>query len=301
MRGLLLVCLAASLWGTVGVATALMSTQAGTDPTVFGLVRTLLGGVCLLAAAWLLRLPRPAFRQLPFWQLAVFGIAGATFQVCLFRAFSEVGVTITVAITVCAPVLMVVAMDAAWTRTVPSLTVLMAITLGTAGVVLALPEQDHSQELSKPNLLGALMLAGASTAFAVIALITRSITQKIDPLRASGLGLAASALALAGFAALQTEAGSFDVLAMMPLQDFAILLYVGIIATGAAYLAFVLGMHVCRSAGVGLAATLVEPGIAAILAALLLHERLSPFELGGCALMLLAMLVLARVESRKPS
>ena len=79
-------------------------------------------------------------------------------------------------------------------------------------------------------------------------------------------------------------------------RNLAILLYIGVAATGAAYLAFVLGMRLCSSASAGLAATMVEPGAAAVLAALVLHGRLTLPELGGCTLMTLAMVLLARAE-----
>ncbi|TNC74655.1 DMT family transporter [Rubellimicrobium roseum] len=298
MRGILLVCLAAGLWGTVGVATALMTTRSGADPAVFGLIRTALGGLCLLAAARLLRLPRPGLRQVPLGALAVFGLAGAAFQICLFGAFREVGVTVTVAVTVCAPVLIVIAVDAARTRTAPRRAVLLAVTTGMAGVALALPEADRAPAATA-DLRGMALLVGASGAFAAIALVTRTIAGRVDPLRGAGLGLMASALALAAFLGLRTGGAAVGALAALPLRDLAILLYVGVIATGVAYLAFVLGMHLCSSASAGLAATMVEPGIAAVLAALVLHERLTPPEVGGCALMLLAMLILSRIERRK--
>ena len=85
------------------------------------------------------------------------------------------------------------------------------------------------------------------------------------------MGLAATALVLAALV-LARPGAAVPELARLPPGDLAILGYVGIVGTGGAYLAFVLGMHLSRSAAAGLTATLIEPGVAAVLAALVLPE-----------------------------
>jgi drug/metabolite transporter (DMT)-like permease len=60
----------------------------------------------------------------------------------------------------------------------------------------------------------------------------------------------------------------------------------------------VLGLALSRSASTGLVATLIEPGVAALLASLVLRERLAAPEALGCVLMLVAMVVLFRTERR---
>lgn len=292
MAGVLLVCMAAALWSTVGVAIAFMSTADQGDPALVGLIRTLLGSASLLLAAWVLGLPRPVWRRVPLGPLAVFGLAGATFQLCLFAAFREVGVTVTVAVTVCAPVLLVAVADALRRRLAPVGGVVAAVGLGTAGVVLALP----APEASGASLHGAALLGGASVAFAALAMTTRRISRRLDPLHAAGLGLAASALVLGAVLGLGMKPTGLLAVVSSPGWDLVILLYIGVAATGVAYLAFVLGMRLCSSASAGLAATMIEPGAAALLAALVLQERLTVPELGGCALMGLAVMLLLRAE-----
>lgn len=301
MGGVLLVCVAACLWGTVGVASALMSVGAAGDPAAIGLVRTALGALSLLLAARLLRLPRPAWGQVPVGALLLFGLSGAAFQVCLFEAFREVGVTVTVAVTVCAPVLLVVAGDAVRRRAAPERGELAAIALGATGVVLALPVRDPGEAAWAAGLYGGALLAGASVAFAALAVATRTITRQLEPIRTAGLGLAASAAALAVVLALETGSASLASVVAAPGWDLAVLLYIGVAATGAAYLAFVLGMHLCSSASAGLAATMIEPGVAALLAALVLRERLTPGEIAGCLLMMSAMGLLSLGERSKRS
>jgi DME family drug/metabolite transporter len=299
MAGVLLICVAAGLWSTVGVASALMSDAGGGGgPALIGLARTVLGAACLLLAASVLGLPRPVWRRMPLGLLGLFGAAGAAFQISLFAAFREVGVTVTVAVTVCAPVLIVATAEALRQRRAPDWGMILAMALGTAGVVLAIPQRDAGGT----TLEGAALLTGASVAFAVLAVVTRRLARDLDPLHTSGLGLAASALVLGAVLGFGTGLGTgfgtggLSAVVASSGRDLVILLYIGVAATGAAYLAFALGMRLCSSASAGLAATMVEPGAAALLAALVLHERLRLPELGGCALMTLAMILLARAE-----
>jgi DME family drug/metabolite transporter len=296
MTGILLVSVAAVLWGTTGVANSLMTDRVAVDPTLVGLARTSLGALSLLLAAEAIRLPKAGTR-LPFGLLAVFGLAGAVFQICLFAAFAQVGVTVTVAVTVCAPVVLVVAADAAWQRRWPEAGAAAAIGIATLGVVLAMAGGGAQGAAREVDWLGVALLTTASVAYAAVAAVARVIARDLHPLRASGLGLGVTALAL-GLVVLGSPGIELARLGGLPAGDLAILGYTGVAATGGAYFAFVLGLHLSRSAASGLAATLIEPGVAALLAALVLGERLAAPELAGCALMLVAMVVLFRAEQR---
>jgi DME family drug/metabolite transporter len=294
----MLTSLAGGLWGTVGVASSLMHVGGALDPAVSGLVRTALGAASLLGAAAMLRVPWGA-GPLPLRLVALFGFAGAVFQTCLFAAFVEAGVTITVAVTVCAPVALVAAWDAAWNRTWPEPGALVAIVLASGGVVLAVGGGAVVGLAGEVGARGAALLAVASVAFAVVAASARALGGRLHPLRGAGLGLSATATALAVIVLLRRDAAMAP-LGALPVRDLAILAYVGIVATGVAYLSFVLGLALSRSASTGLVATLIEPGVAALLAAAVLQERLAPSEALGCVLMVAAMLVLLRAE-KKPT
>ena len=296
MTGVILVCVAAFLWGTVGVANALMSGARPLDPALVGLARTGLGSASLIVAAALLRVPAVDWRRLPLRLLALFGLAGAAFQTCLFAAFVEVGVTVTVAVTVCAPVVLVIAGDALWKGAMPDRAIVGAAALATLGVVLALPTST-AVPLPRASAHGAALLVVASVAFAVVAAAARALGASLHPLRASGLGLAATAIVLA-VAAFATSGADALSAPGLPGTDLLIIAYTGFAATGGAYFAFVLGMRLSRSAAAGLAATLIEPGVAALLAALVLGESLTLVEAAGCALMLSAMILLFRAERR---
>ncbi len=275
MKALLLACLAGALWGTTGVANRLMTGDPALDPVLEGLTRAVHGAGSLLAAAGLLSVPWPAWRQLPRLPLLAFGVAGAVFQVCLFAAFDTVGVTVTVAVTVAGPAALVAVGDALWNRRPPELGAALAIALASAGVLLALAGSPRPAGPALVEWGGAVLLVAAACAFALVAAAARSLGKALHPLQGAGLGLAATSAALAGVL-LARGASGLDVLAAMPGRDLAILGYTGVFATGGAYLAFVLGMRLSRSPTVGMAPTLIEPGVAAVLAAFILRERLSP-------------------------
>ncbi|HVL22257.1 MAG TPA: DMT family transporter [Amaricoccus sp.] len=295
MKAVLLVSLAASLWGTVGVANRLMTGTPPLDPTLAGLSRTGLGALCLLALASILVTVRPAWRSLPVGRLLAFGLAGAVFQVCLFAAFDVVGVTITVAVTVAGPAALVSIGDAAWNRRLPAPAATIAVAVATAGLLVALTDRPDGGQVAI-GWRGIALLLLATSAFAIVAACARSLGAILHPLHAAGLGL----LFTTGTLAVLAVAAGVDPghLAALGARDVGILAYTGVAATGGAYLAFVTGMSLSRSPTTGIAATLIEPGIAALLAAVVLDERLTPQQANGCALMLGSIVLLAGAEGR---
>ena len=238
-----------------------------------------------------------AARAFPLGALVVFGLAGAVFQVSLFAAFAHVGVTVTVAVTVCAPPLIVAAGTALRRRCAPDGCLCAALGVGCAGAVMALPKSAEAASMVGIDLPGLGMLAAASFAFVAIAMSARALALAMDSLRATGLGLTATAAALAAVVGARNGQGLSEI-AELSWNDQLILLYIGVAATGGAYLAFMLGMSLARSIGAGLAATMVEPALGALFAAILLGERLSAVQALGCGLMLTAMLLLFQFERR---
>ncbi|MCF1708483.1 DMT family transporter [Tabrizicola sp. J26] len=293
--GLLLVMLAAALWATVGVAVGMMdSHRLGAD--TLGFVRTLIGAAVLLAAA-VATGGVPRGMRLPALPLLVFGIGAAIFQVCLFRAFREVGVTITVTVTVCLPPLILAVADAMFARRLPCALVTTALVVAGAGVAAILLPGSEAHLLRPVNAGGWILLLTASFAFAGVAASARRLSGVVPPLFGTGLGLAICTVLLAGHALI---GGSLDMaqVATLERRDLAILLYLGLFATGGAYLAFAVGIRLCRSSTSGLVASMIEPAIAAALAAALLGEFLRPMELVGCAGVITAMVLIWRAETR---
>jgi len=303
MRAIGLVCLAGALWGTVGVATDMMSDGASLDPTFYALSRTFVGAAILLAAVLILRLG-PSRGDVPWHFLALFGFAGAVFQTTLFASYVAIGVTVTVVITACLPIVLVAIGDAVWAKRIPEPWIAGAMLTAAAGVVLVgFGSADHAAGVGGGRRVWGLALVITSAcAFAVVAATGRALGSRLDPLRAAGLGLATTALTLAIFECLRwmvLSGWESPLNVSLTLHDFLLLAYVGVVATGGAYLAFVAGLGLARSASTGLAATLIEPAVAALLAAIILHEPMAAAERVGCVLIVAGMLALAQAESRR--
>ena len=291
-----LVCLSAALWATVGVAVSLLQPTVPLDSVAVALMRTALGAAGLLVRAALLGRLTLA-RALPLRALAVFGLAGAVFQICLFQAFAEVGVTITVAVTVCLPPVIVTLVTALQARRLPGWPVVAALLTASLGVLLIAQPAGPTAGMPPVGIRGVTLLVLASVAFSAVAMAARHICQVCDPVVGTGLGLAVCAVVLAVFGALSGGL-SLASLAGLGRTDVAILLYLGLGATAGAYLAFSVGLTLCRSSASGLVASMVEPALAAMMATVLLGELLPLPKLTGCLVVTAAMLLLSLPEAR---
>lgn len=303
MRATGLTCLAGALWGTVGIATQLIAGEP-LAPEVSALSRTAIGALVLFGAAAFLA---PAGSgPVPWPVVAIFGLAGAVFQITLFASYPVVGVSVAVIVTACLPVVLVACWDTLVARLPPGPELTGAILIAGAGVVLAgLGSDAPRPEYGGGDSLAGLLLVGLSSfAFAAVAIAGRELGARMHPLRAAGLGLAATAVAIGAFAILRSlasDTASTAIRAAPSVRDLALLAYVGVVATGGAYCAFVTGLSRASSATAGLAPTLVEPAVATLLAALVLHERMTALSLTGCLMVVTGMLALSLRElARRP-
>ena len=292
-----LVIMAAALWATVGVAVKLVPAAAELPPEALGLARTLIAGpLVLLAAGRNLARLKQVLRDIDRGQLAAFALAGVIFQVCLFRSFDALGVTLTVVLTVCLPP--VIAMIWSLAHGVPfGRGTLLALGMAVTGLGLF----AFAKGLDGPEghrAWGLFLAFSASLAFVWMSTAARSLARAAPPMLVAGLGLTLSGVMfcaiipfLPGLSAPMLQSLSGDP------QLITLVVYLAAIPTALAYVCYCAGMARCRSMGAGLTATMIEPAIAAGLAAWFLHERLGDSEILGCLLMVLAILVLMRTEA----
>lgn len=294
LSGLLLVMFAASLWATVGVATELVPLHSGLPREVYGFVRTLLAGPAILLMAALAGgraalLPRHGSAG----EFFRFGFFCAVFQLCLFRSFDLLGVTITVFLTVCLPPLIAIAWSVLRRTERVAPHVLLAFLLGAAGllaVVGGVPKGEGGGNV----LLGLALSLAAAVAFVLMTASGRRLAAGHSPLLIAGYGLLAAALILLPLVFISTGgdpqrlATAFD-----GWRSAGVLVYLGLVPTALAYICYCCGMARCASATPGLVASMIEPAVAAALAFVLLHEALTPLQALGCGVIMAAMLLLA--------
>lgn len=296
LLGIAQVMLAALLWGTVGVATKSVTAAGSLPQEALGLARLAVGGPALLVMVLLLA--RHAFagiRTIDPLCLACFAIGCAIFQICLFRAFDQLGVTVTVFLTVCLPPVI----GTAWSvlRRDRSATTGSLVALGLASLGLAVFALDgFLGRTDRQAGEGYLLALIGSAAFVVMTSAARRLAQRTNPLAVAGFGLTLSALLMAAFLPLGASTAATGTL---DAGLVVLVVYLGLGPTALAYVLYCAGMSRCRSANLGLVASMIEPAFAAVLAWAVLDESLTMNEALGCAVVTLAMLVLWRSEQRR--
>lgn len=298
LSGLGLVMCAAALWATVGVVTELVPQHSALPRDAYGFMRTLVAAPAILLLA-VLGGGVAALRVQPgsTAEFLKFGVYCAVFQLCLFRSFDLLGVTITVFLTVCLPPLIAIGWAALrGTERLPP-HVILAFLLGAFGL-LAFVSADGAGGDPGDVLPGLALSLGASVAFVLMTQSGRRLAVRHSPLLVSGLGLLAAAGVLLPVALLSA---GFDMrlfaVALGSWQGIGAVLYLGLVPTALAYVCYCSGMARCKSATAGLVASMIEPAVAACLAFFLLHEALNSWQVAGCCVMMAAMILLGRGEA----
>ena len=281
-----LVLLAALAFGTTGTAQALG--PEGADPLTVGAGRIVIGGA-LLALIALAVAPRSAARW-PAGLVLASGAAVAVYQLSFFEAVDRTGVAIGT----------VVALGSA-----PAITGLLArlmhgapltrrwagcTALATAGIVL-LVLGGQSAKVEPVGVLLALA-AGAGYGFYTVA-AKGMLDDGHAPEAVMGRAFGTGALLLVPVVLIG------DVSWAKSSEGAAMVLYLAVVPTALAYVAFARGLK-GLSAGETATLTLAEPVTAAALGALVLSERPGVLAIAGAALVLAGLIALA-LPGRKAS
>lgn len=296
--GLALVFLSAALWATVGVAVKLVPPAAALPPEAFGLARTTLAGpliLFLIAVSPFGYGQYRKIRKLNPSHLAGFALACVIFQVCLFRAFAELGVTITVFLTVCLPPMIAILWSGLRREWIGS-GAWLALSLAALGLGLfSAPHLGAGAGLG--TLEGLALAVAASVAFVFMSGSVRTLSRDASPILVAGLGLTLSGVIFCLVAPLIAASPLSQLKTVVQeWQLLGLILYLAVVPTALAYICYCTGIAQCRSTDVGLIASMIEPAIALVLAMTLLQERLSGPEISGCLLMIVAMGVLLQAE-----
>ena len=289
-RGLLLIVLAAVLWGTVGVAIKALYGLADTNPLSIGFFRLAIAVPALFWACWLtlgVRMFRVAWRDLAL--MLLLGAMMALYQVCYFGAIAQVGVGIAVLITLCiAPVL--VALLSLWLfreKLTPKL--ILALTFALIGTALFVDFQPHAGAQGNA-VIGVLLALGSAFGYAVITLCSRTLARRYHPLQSLSIGFGTGAMILLPFAIANGVVN-------YPIVGWVLLLYLGLVPTVLAYVLFLSGMRY-TTATVASITTLLEPMTSTLLAWLFFKEQLTLLGLLG-GILLLGAIVLLFTDSQK--
>ncbi|HUF51101.1 MAG TPA: EamA family transporter, partial [Longimicrobiales bacterium] len=267
--GAALVLGAASLWATFGIFAKHLY-AAGFAPLELASMRAAVGfaGIALCTLPRLLRdrtALLPAARALPFF--AAYGIIGfALFELVFFAALERTTVSIAVALLYTAPAFVVIMSALLWREHVSGMRWL-ALALMFTGVILVTGAAGSLLRGTAALPMSALLLGLASGfGYALYTLFSKVSTERYGPLASLFWCFLFAALALA------IVAPPLAPMLRAP-QHIPALIALGIVPTILPYALYLGGLRVLRASTAAMLASL-EPAVAAVLAAALLHERL---------------------------
>ena len=288
-RGLTYVTIAAVAWGTGGVVAAVLYRTSGLGPVAVSFWRTAIGAALLVAVHLWRRRPTSATRRRPVVAL-VTGAGLAVYQTAYYAAVAHSGVAFATLATLGAgPILIAVG---------ARLTIGERLgRYGTAAVLAApvgllLISFGASRGASGASVAGLVFSLVSATGYAVVTVLHRGLGG-VDPSRTTRTGFLVATVLLAPLALLE---------GVWPTRGTAVVTlgalgYLGAVSTALAYSLFFASLGAIRATTVSVV-TLAEPLTAAVIAVLVLGERLTWQLAVGAMVLLGAVLLLARAESR---
>jgi DME family drug/metabolite transporter len=285
--GLVLVALAALIWGTTGIAVGVLYRVAETNPLAVGFWRLVLAAPALLVLA-------RAFVGSQFWQIqpahrgaiGLIGVAFASYQVAYFAAIPRLGVAAAVLINICsAPIFTALLARVFLRERLPAAT-LIALVGAISGTILLV---GGTPEAATPGDLisGALLALTAGFCYSLVVLSSRTVAAHYHPLQPIALAFSLGAILLLPIAFSAGFGSGYG------LSGAALLLYLGLVPTALAYVLYLRGMRSVTATTAAIL-TLLEPLGSATLAVLFLGERLAPAGIFGAILLLGSMALLFR-------
>ncbi|HSW08486.1 DMT family transporter [Aquabacterium sp.] len=279
--------LAATLWGTTGTAQSLA--PSGLPATWVGALRLVVASLFFLAFVLLQREPlRRGLAQLRWQPVLLAGACIAAYNLAFFAGVRASGIAVGTAVAIGSGPIWAGLLETLFTRQAPRRSWWCGTLLAVAGgslLVLA----GTAQLQASPLGIALCLIAGLS--YAAYALLNKQLVTNAPP--------AIATLAVFGSAALIATplawalAGPVSVTA----SGAAVLLYLGVVATGVSYLLFSSAQrHIAGSTAVTLA--LGEPITAFGLAILVVGEQPRPAAFIGLAMVMAGLGVVVWTEWR---
>lgn len=283
LRGVLMVLAAALCWGTTGTAQSFAPPTL--SPSWVGALRLAVAALFFAVVIVALR-AGPGLRRLPAGPVLLGGLAMAAYNLSFFAGVRAAGVAVGTAITIgSAPIWAGLLQAFAGQR--PSGPWWLGTALAVAGGALLV----GSGAGAAAGAAGVVLCLAAGLSYAVYALVNKRLVARAGATEATFAVFALAALI--ALPAAWAQAGPVTPTA----RDALIALWLGVVATGVAYLLFSHGLHhISGATGVTLA--LAEPVAAFVLALLVVGERPGWLAAAGALLVLGGLAVVVRVELR---
>lgn len=222
------------------------------------------------------------------------GACMAGYQATYFTAVTLAGITVAALIAICSAPLMIAAMAPFALGEALGGRGRLALGLGVVGAALLIAAPGGALDASPRFVGGALLALGAGLAYALYVVLAKATLARVAPLPLTTLTFTWGAVLLTP-AILWTES---------PLRQLALgwpwLLYLGGVATAAAYAIYTVGLRLVPAAIAGIV-TLLEPLTATLLGVLIFGERLGAVGIVGALLLVSALGLLAAGRGVRPA
>ncbi|HEY2203863.1 MAG TPA: DMT family transporter [Pseudonocardia sp.] len=306
---LLSVVAAAVLWGTGGLAGALLGRLTDLPPLAVATYRLAGGGLSVLLVLGLLgRLPR--LDRAGRVRVPLVGLLSAVYQYCYFASVAATSVGVATLATLGVSPALVLAVESVHRRRRPRAGSLAGVLLAVAGLGLLVGAPGAGGAVGGPAgavggpaggavapaggslWLGVLYALGAAAGFAAITLLGREPVAGLAGPATIGYGFAAGGALLAVPCVLVTGLGFAPSAAAL-----GVLAYFAWVPTALAYGLFFAGLRGVSASSAAVVAVL-EPVTATVLGVLLLGERLGLNGVLGAGLLCVATLVAGLAGAR---
>lgn len=288
LQGVVLVLLAAMLWGTTGTAHSFA--PAGMSPLWVGALRLLMAGVFFVVLSRWLK-DSAAVRSAPLNLARVAGCAlcMATYNLAFFAGLQYTGVGLGTAVAIGSSPVWAGLLQAVLQRQWPRALWWLGTCIGIVGGFVMTLGKGADMASSVPGLLLCLLAGLSYGAYAVInqPLVVQSGVTRVNAW--VFLGAALMSVPIAALLGGTPQASA---------QGWAVVVYLGVVATGVAYLLFSSGLRTV-SAATSVALSKFEPITAFVLSILVLGEQPSWLALSGLVLVLLGLWLVVRSEMRQ--
>jgi DME family drug/metabolite transporter len=278
------------LWGTGGLIGTLFGQAAGVSPISVAAYRLLAGGGLLVAFLTLTGRRWPTGRAV-WTRITINALLSALFQGCYFAAIALTSVSLATLITIGGtPVIVAIVEQARGRRALGRTGVItLAMALAGLGLLAGLPGGGFSEAAV---LAGTGMALLSAAGFAAVTLIGTSPVPGLDELTLNGFGFSLGGIALLPLAALLGGGLGFR----PGLASAGLLAALGAGPTAVAYTLYFRGLRKAPASTAALL-SLIEPLAAAVLAAVVLGDRLSATGIAGAVMLLAAVIRTVRADS----
>lgn len=283
------VMIAATLWGTIGIATQTIQTLDHTNSLFINFLRTIIATPILLIIGWRI-LGRDLFRVSihDAIMISISGVFLALSQTAYFEGIKYAGITIATLLTICVSPIIVASFSVLLKIEVLTNRKILAMLSALCGSVLLVGFVTNQSTTLLQGIWYSLLSAGL---YAGVIISSKVLSDRCHPLQVISLGFCVGTILLAVMSI------SIEQSSIQSIQGWLSVIYLGLIPSALGYWLFQRGLK-SISATTASIITLLEPFVATLLAWLIYGETLTVLGLIG-GLLLLSSIFLLSLENKQ--